>query len=85
MVLTVGIPLITGLTAREFAGVLAHELGQFAHGASRRASYVVRSINHWFARVVYQRDQVDQWLDRAIAESESVIAIVLLLGPVAVP
>ncbi|MEM9365476.1 MAG: M48 family metalloprotease [Planctomycetota bacterium] len=80
LVLTIGIPLVSGLSSRQFAGVLAHEFGHFAQGAGMRASYVVRSINSWFARVVYQRDQIDEWLDDAITESESAFAIVLLLA-----
>jgi Peptidase family M48 len=62
LVLTIGLPLAAGLTLREFGGVMAHELGHFAQGAGMRMSYLVRSIVHWFLRVVYQRDQWDDWL-----------------------
>src|SRR5262249_12433881 len=44
MVLTIGLPLVAGLTLRQFAGVLAHEFGHFAQGAGMRLTYVVRSI-----------------------------------------
>ena len=63
LVLTIGLPLVAALSLREFAGVLAHEFGHFTQGFGMRLSYVIRSINGWFARVVYQRDQWDLWLE----------------------
>ncbi len=70
LVLTIGLPLVAGLTARQFAGVLAHELGHFAQGTGMRLSYLVRSINGWFHRVVYERDAWDEalvaWCDQDI-------------------
>lgn len=59
LVLVIGVPLVAGLTLRQFAGVLAHEFGHFSQGTSMRLGYVVRYINFWFARVVYERDQWD--------------------------
>lgn len=63
LVLSIGMPLVAGLTARQFAGVLAHEFGHFAQGGGMRLNYVVRSINRWFARVVLERDGWDEKLD----------------------
>jgi Zn-dependent protease with chaperone function len=62
LVLTIGLPFVANLTAREFAGVVAHEFGHFTQGAGMRLSYIIRSINHWFARVAYQRDAWDEAL-----------------------
>ena len=59
LVLTLGLPLIAGLSERELAGVIAHEFGHFRQGAGMRLSYLIRRINFWFARVVYQRDAWD--------------------------
>jgi Zn-dependent protease with chaperone function len=61
-VLTIGLPLAAGLTLREMAGVLAHEFGHFAQGTGMRLTYVIRVVNGWFARVVYERDQWDEQL-----------------------
>jgi hypothetical protein len=55
LVLTLGMPLVAGLTMRQFGGVLAHEFGHFAQGAGMRLSYLIRSISYWFTRVVYER------------------------------
>ncbi|WP_395745281.1 M48 family metalloprotease [Prosthecobacter sp.] len=63
LVLSIGMPLVAGMTARQFAGVLAHEFGHFAQGGSMRLNYLVRSINRWFARVVLERDGWDERLE----------------------
>ena len=69
LVLTIGMPLVAGLTMRQFAGVLAHEFGHFAQGAGMRLSYLIRSISLWFTRVVYERDA---WDDRLAEWSHSI-------------
>jgi len=77
LVLTVGLPLASGLSMREFAGVLAHEFGHFAQGAGMRLTYIIRRINAWFARVVYERDEWDRKLERSARTSDWRIAAVL--------
>jgi len=62
LALTIGLPLVAGLSLEEFAGVLAHEFGHFTQGWGMRLSYIVRTISYWFTRVVYQRDTWDEWL-----------------------
>jgi Zn-dependent protease with chaperone function len=62
LVLTIGLPLVAGLTLRQFAGVMAHEFGHFTQGFGMRLSYVIRAVNGWFARVVYERDAFDVML-----------------------
>lgn len=69
LVLTIGLPLVAGLNVRQFAGVLAHEFGHFTQGFGMRLSYVIRSVNHWFARVAYERDAWDVWLEELAEES----------------
>ena len=80
LVLTIGVPLVAGLNTRQFAGVLAHEFGHFSQGASMRASYIIRAINFWFARIVYERDGIDDALDDMIEDSvEPRIALALMV------
>lgn len=62
LVLTIGLPLVAGLNLRQFAGVLAHEFGHFAQRTGMRLTYLIRTINFWFLRVVYERDAWDQKL-----------------------
>jgi Zn-dependent protease with chaperone function len=68
-ILTLGMPLMAGLSQRELAGVIAHEFGHFRQGAGMRLSYLIRRVNGWFARVVYERDAWDEviatWSDGA--------------------
>lgn len=81
LVLTVGLPLVQGLRLDQMAGVLAHEFGHFAQGAGMGLSYVVRSVNIWFARVVYGRDRWDQELeDAANTDTWWVISVVIALA-----
>ncbi|MEX0866143.1 MAG: M48 family metallopeptidase [Pirellulales bacterium] len=80
LVLTIGMPLAAGLSIREFAGVLAHEFGHFTQGGGMRVTYVARSINRWFARVVYERDEWDEWLENTAAEIDFRVGWILMLS-----
>ncbi len=63
LTLTVGTPLIAGMSTRELAGVLAHEFGHFSQGAGMRTSYLIRAVTFWFHRAVYTRDTWDERLE----------------------
>ena len=76
LTLTLGLPLVAGLNARQFAGVVAHELGHFSQGAGMRFSYIVRTINFWFVRVVYERDSWDERLVQGATESGRLAPII---------
>jgi len=80
LVLTIGLPLVAGLDLRGLAGVLAHEFGHFAQGTGMRLSYVIRRVNHWFARVVYERDAWDEWLDECAKTADFRVGIPLQLS-----
>ncbi len=70
LVLRIGVPLVAGMTMQQFAGVIAHEFGHFTQGFGLRLSYLIRRINFWFARVVYERDAWDVWLANWVSETE---------------
>ena len=78
LVLTIGLPLVAGLNLQQFAGVIAHEFGHFAQGFGMRLSYITRRINAWFARLVYQRDAWDMWLQEAGMEGESAGVLIIV-------
>ncbi len=69
LVLTIGLPLTAGLDIQQFTGVLAHEFGHFAQTTGMRMTYIIRSINYWFQRVVYEEDEWDYririWSERS--------------------
>lgn len=62
VMLAIGLPLVSGLSLRQFSGVLAHEFGHFAQGTGRRLQYVIYGVNGWLARAAYERDSWDVWL-----------------------
>ena len=70
LMLVIGLPLVAGLSLREFAGVLAHEFGHFSQGAGMRLGRIIDSVNRWFAFVVYQRDEWDQSLEQWSKETD---------------
>jgi Zn-dependent protease with chaperone function len=80
LTLTIGLPLVTGMTVRQLGGVLAHEFGHFAQGAGMRLTYVIRTINAWFARLVYERDSWDEFLRDAARRIDIRIGIVFHLA-----
>jgi hypothetical protein len=79
IMLTLGLPLIAGLNCSELAGVLAHELGHFRQRVAMRFGYIIGSINRWFGRAVYQRDELDAALEE-IAESGGFGLFVFLMA-----
>ncbi|MCE5229144.1 M48 family metallopeptidase [bacterium] len=70
LTLCIGLPLAGGLNLRQFTGVLAHEFGHFSQGFAMRLSYLIHSVNLWFARVVYERDAWDEWLRTCEREAD---------------
>lgn len=74
--LVIGLPLAAGLSLRSLAGVLAHEFGHFSQAAGMRLTYVIRRVNHWFYRVVYERDMWDLKLYDALDDAKPVKALV---------
>ncbi|MGV3774431.1 MAG: M48 family metalloprotease [Verrucomicrobiales bacterium] len=70
LVLTLGLPLVSGLTATQLAGVIAHEFGHFTQSMAMRLSYIIRRVNLWFVRVIYHRDVWDLRLDTWAEDAE---------------
>lgn len=60
-VLTIGLPLVAGLSSQQFLGVLAHEFGHFAQRLGMRCSFLINHVNAW----LYQRAcRPDPWVER---------------------
>jgi Zn-dependent protease with chaperone function len=64
LVLTLGAPLVAGLSVEQLASVVAHELGHFRQGAGMRLTYVARTLEYWFARAAFERDRWDDGLEK---------------------
>jgi len=84
LVLTIGVPLVAGLSSRQLSGVLAHEFGHFAQKVGMGSTVMITRVNNWFLRVIYQRDSLDEALDDWISDSEWYIALVLSIAKLAV-
>ncbi len=80
LVLTLGLPLVAGLTVGQLAGVLAHEFGHFAQAGGMRLTFLLRLVHHWFDRVVNQRDWLDAQLDSWIETAEPPVRLVLAVA-----
>lgn len=68
MTLHLGLPLIAGLTLRQFTGVVAHELGHFTQRTAMWLENIVRRTTNWFVNAAYERDSIDDWLHRKCAD-----------------
>lgn len=71
LVLSVGMPMVAALSARELAAVLAMEIGQCAGGMGMTLTHVVREMNAWFFRALYHRDPWEEALARKPEGDES--------------
>lgn len=80
LTLLIGTPLAAGLTAQEFAGVLAHEFGHFTQSVAMRLTYLIRQISYWFRRVVYERDAWDVQLEEAAESSGGWLSLLVHLA-----
>lgn len=80
LVLTVGLPLVAGVTEQQFAGILAHEFGHFTQHLAMRLGWCINKVNSWFERVVYERDAFDYWLSESVEEHESILSLLFLMA-----
>ncbi len=71
LVLTVGLPLVSGMNARQLVGVLAHEFGHFAQPSAMFTYYLINTVNYWFADRAFYHDSWDDRLEDWERRSES--------------
>jgi hypothetical protein len=81
--LNIGLPLAAAVNCREFAGLMAHELGHFTQRAGLRCDFIINSINGWLLRAVYTRDDFDASLEEASSESAFGL-VIFTLGRIAI-
>jgi Zn-dependent protease with chaperone function len=84
LALTIGLPLVAGLTTQQLAGIIAHECGHFGQRAGIRLSYTIQLINRWFWRVANERDEWDAQLDVWSNGADVRLAIVFVFARTAV-
>jgi Zn-dependent protease with chaperone function len=67
--ITIGLPLVAGLSQRQLAGVIAYELAHFNHSGAMRLLWIIRGVNSWFQRVAFAKDLWDEGISEAILSS----------------
>ncbi|MRI31743.1 hypothetical protein EOPP23_01870 [Endozoicomonas sp. OPT23] len=78
LTLTVGMPLIYGMSSRQLAGILAHEFGHFSQSWAMRAGFSMGYIINWLYRGAFVRDKWDYLLEKWSEESEWFGAMITL-------
>jgi hypothetical protein len=64
VVLTVGLPMMAALSVEELAGLVANEMAQFRRHAGSGPTNLIRAINGWLWRSIYDNGRFDAWLAR---------------------
>ena len=64
LTLRIGLPLVASTNSKQFIGALTIELAKLSDRRVGGFSYVVRGINMWFSTLVYEKDLVDEKLEK---------------------
>ena len=70
-VLTIGVPLVSGLTLPQLTGVVAHEFGHFSQKGSTLLTRLIYRINVWFAAAASGGDAADEMIYGMTENEES--------------
>ncbi len=62
--LTIGLPLAASLSVEQLGGLIGGQLALFRRGAACRPTNLIRAINGWLWRSVYEDSRFDAWLAR---------------------
>jgi len=62
--LTLGLPLVASLSVEQLAGLVAGQMAQHRRGAGCKTANLVRGINGWLWRSMYEDGRFDAWLAR---------------------
>ncbi len=81
-VLTLGLPLAAGTTARQFAGAIANAMGRYPRGIHGRCAHLTEAVNTWLGWAVLRDDPWERALlaARSRRKKEKNFIKCLLLG-----
>jgi len=77
-VLTIGLPLAASLSVEQLAGLIGGQLALVRRGAGCGPTNLIRAINGWLWRSIYEDGRLDAWLSR-VAQRPKFSAAKLLL------
>ena len=83
MRLYIGLPLLVGMSAKQFVGVLAHEFGHFAQPGAMITYQLINRVNHWLYDRAYTYDSWDERLKRW-EQSESGLIVLTVFAAQAI-
>ena len=63
-VLTIGLPLAASLSVEQLGGLIAGQMALYRRGAACRPTNLIRAINGWLWRSIYEDSRFDAWLAR---------------------
>jgi len=78
LTLTIGMPLVMGLSLNQFAGVMAHEFGHFRQRVAMRAGLVIHHVISWFAMRAFGRDALDEALAASRVSADSWLISIII-------
>lgn len=64
LTLTLGLPLIATMNARQLVGVLSHEFGHFTQRSAMITHYIINSVSYWLGTRIYCKDPLEERLNR---------------------
>jgi len=73
--LTLGIPLLAGMSLAQVAGIVAHEFGHFSQSGSTLLTRLIQRVNYWFAAAVYRHDTLDDAVESLLDGGEVLTSI----------
>ena len=62
LTLTIGLPLVYGLSLPQLTGVLSHEFGHFSQRSGMRFSYLIRVLTNAVSNAAFGADPIRDWL-----------------------
>jgi len=77
--LTLGVPIVAGLTLPQLAGVMAHEFGHFSQRGSTFLDRLIHRVNSWFFAAIARRDMIDDMIE-SLTDPEDEGALIMFLG-----
>lgn len=77
--LHIGLPLVAGMDANSFVGILAHEFGHFSQGIGMRSTIIFSKITQWIGTAAYSRSGLDDNIDSLRESQEGYAALLAML------
>jgi Zn-dependent protease with chaperone function len=81
--LTLGMPLVAGLTLCQLAGVMTHEFGHFGQRGSGFLDRFIKRVNLWFAAAAGRPDLLDDFVESLTSDGNhylmKMVGLVLML------